>query len=194
MPNGHGQGLSLLSENSVSPWWFSDRTQLSFVDHVSSFLPKNTNSRKWLVKSFVSWSQSEDLYFVVGQWLWRSGPWALLSDRPALRLHCFPAAVEVKSGVKLRNLPASPSARLTLCDPVDSTRQASLSIEFSRQEDWSGQPVPSPGDLPAQGSNLGLLRCRRILYCLSHQRRPSGYRDLSKFHVKISVPSSLKWE
>ena len=28
---------------------------------------------------------------------------------------------------------------------------------------------PTPGDLPDQGSNLGLLHCRRILYCLSHQ-------------------------
>ena len=27
-------------------------------------------------------------------------------------------------------------------------RQASLSIEFSRQEYWSGLPFPSPGDLP----------------------------------------------
>ena len=26
--------------------------------------------------------------------------------------------------------------------------QASLSMAFSRQEDWSGLPFPSPGDLP----------------------------------------------
>ena len=36
----------------------------------------------------------------------------------------------------------------TLCDPMDCTHQAPLSMEFSRQECWSGQPVPSPGDLP----------------------------------------------
>ena len=29
--------------------------------------------------------------------------------------------------------------------------QASLSMEFSRQEYWSGYPVPSPGDLPDPG-------------------------------------------
>ena len=29
-------------------------------------------------------------------------------------------------------------------------------MEFSRQEYWSGLPLPSPGDLPTQGSNLGL--------------------------------------
>ena len=26
--------------------------------------------------------------------------------------------------------------------------QAPLSMEFSKQEDWSGLPFPSPGDLP----------------------------------------------
>ena len=31
------------------------------------------------------------------------------------------------------------------------TRQAPLSIEFSRQEYWSGQPFPSPGDLHDPG-------------------------------------------
>ena len=28
-----------------------------------------------------------------------------------------------------------------------------LSMEFSRQESWSGRPFPSPGELPNQGSN-----------------------------------------
>ena len=40
----------------------------------------------------------------------------------------------------------------TLCDPMDYIAyQASLSIGFSRQECWSGLPVPSPGDLPDPG-------------------------------------------
>ena len=29
--------------------------------------------------------------------------------------------------------------------------QAPLSMAFSRQENWSGLPFPSPGDLPNQG-------------------------------------------
>jgi len=36
----------------------------------------------------------------------------------------------------------------TLCDPMDCSPQASLSMEFSRQEYWSGLPCPSPEDLP----------------------------------------------
>ena len=33
-------------------------------------------------------------------------------------------------------------------------RQASLSMEFSRQEYWHGLPFPSPGDLPHPGIEL----------------------------------------
>jgi len=33
---------------------------------------------------------------------------------------------------------------LTLCDPTDGTHQAPPSLGFSRQEHWSGLPVPSP--------------------------------------------------
>ena len=32
----------------------------------------------------------------------------------------------------------------TLCDPIDVACQASLSMGFSRQEFWSGLPLPSP--------------------------------------------------
>ena len=33
-------------------------------------------------------------------------------------------------------------------NPWTAARQAPLSVGFSRQEDWSGLPFPSPGDLP----------------------------------------------
>ena len=37
----------------------------------------------------------------------------------------------------------------TLCDPMDhSLPDSSLSVEFSRQEYWSGLPFLPPGDLP----------------------------------------------
>ena len=38
---------------------------------------------------------------------------------------------------------------LTLCDPIDC--QAPLSMEFSRQEYWSGLPFPLPGGIPDPG-------------------------------------------
>ena len=39
---------------------------------------------------------------------------------------------------------------LILCDPMDYS-QAPLSMEFSRQEYWSGLPFPPPRDLPDPG-------------------------------------------
>ena len=44
---------------------------------------------------------------------------------------------------------------LTLCNPMNCSCQASLSMEFSRQKYWSGLPFPSPGDLPNSGIEPG---------------------------------------
>ena len=44
---------------------------------------------------------------------------------------------------------------LTPCDPMDYTPPGSLSMEFSREEYWSGLPFPSPGDLPDPGIKPG---------------------------------------
>ena len=43
---------------------------------------------------------------------------------------------------------------LTLCDPIDCSSQAPLSMGFSRQEYWSGLPRPPPGDLPYPRTKL----------------------------------------
>ena len=39
--------------------------------------------------------------------------------------------------------------------PWNVTHQAPPSMEFSRQEYWSGLPFPSSGDLPDPGIELG---------------------------------------
>ena len=41
--------------------------------------------------------------------------------------------------------------------PWTVAHQAPLSLEFSRQEYWSGLPFPSPGDLPDPGIEPGSL-------------------------------------
>ena len=48
---------------------------------------------------------------------------------------------------------------LTLCDSMDCSpwTVALLSMEFSRQEYWSGLPFPSPVDLPNAGIKPGSL-------------------------------------
>ena len=44
----------------------------------------------------------------------------------------------------------------TLCNPPwTAASQAPPSMGFSRQEDWSGLPFPSPGDLPNSGIEPG---------------------------------------
>ena len=45
----------------------------------------------------------------------------------------------------------------TLCNPWIVACQASLSMEFSRQEYWSGVPFPPLGILLTQGSSICLL-------------------------------------
>ena len=53
--------------------------------------------------------------------------------------------------------------------PWTVAHQASLSMEFSRQEYWSGMQI-----FPTQGSNQGLPNCRQILHYLSHQGSPKN--------------------
>ena len=51
--------------------------------------------------------------------------------------------------------------------PLTVARQTPLSMEFSKQEYWSGLPFPIPGIFLSQGLNpcfLHLLNCRCILY------------------------------
>ena len=56
--------------------------------------------------------------------------------------------------------------------------QAPLSMQFSRQEYWSGLPIPSPGDLPNPGTEpVSLISCigRCVLYHLHHLGSPNPY-------------------
>ena len=48
----------------------------------------------------------------------------------------------------------SPQLCWTLCNPLDCSHQAPLSMGFSRQEYWSGLPFPPAGDLPNAGIKL----------------------------------------
>ena len=44
-----------------------------------------------------------------------------------------------------------------------------LSMEFSKQEYWSGLLFPSPGDLPDQGIKSSFQHHRQIIYYLNHK-------------------------
>ena len=61
--------------------------------------------------------------------------------------------------------------------------QVPPSMGFSRQEYWSGLPLPSSEILLTQGLNPGLLHCRQTLYRLSHQGSP-GF-------ISCSIPPAM---
>ena len=68
--------------------------------------------------------------------------------------------------------------------------QAPLSMEFSRQESWSGQPFPPPGDLPDPGiehTSPPLLHWQVDSLPLSHL--PSGLEQLRT--SVLSSPTSF---
>ena len=62
--------------------------------------------------------------------------------------------------------------------PWTVAHQAPLSMGFSRQEYWSGCHVLLQRIFPTQGSILGLLHCRQILYCWVTREVPCNHRCL----------------
>ena len=67
--------------------------------------------------------------------------------------------------------------------------QVPLFLGFSRQESWSGLPLPSPGDLPDQGSNLRCLPQQVSSLPLSRQGspRPSAGRTFSQACIILDL-------
>ena len=63
--------------------------------------------------------------------------------------------------------------RVQLCvTPRTATRQASLSLGFSKQEYWGGLPCPPPGVLPRDGTRVSCTG-RLILYRRATWEAPS---------------------
>ena len=67
--------------------------------------------------------------------------------------------------------------------PWTIAHQAPQFMEFSRQEYWRRSLLQ--GIFPTQGLNKGLLHCRQILYCLSH--------EFSSGRFSRSVVSNSLW-
>ena len=75
-------------------------------------------------------------------------------------------------------------------DPWIVACQAPLSMEFPRQEYWSGLPLPSPGRkshslLPDLSLNLHLMHCRQIFFLpLSHPGKPNILHNCIQLQTK----------
>ena len=68
-----------------------------------------------------------------------------------------------------------PQSFLTLCNPMDCSHQAPLSMGFPRQEYCSGLPFPSPGDLPDPGIEPRSPILQADSLPLTHQRSPNSF-------------------
>ena len=65
-------------------------------------------------------------------------PWDSLGKNTGVGCHCLLQCMKVKSESEVAQ------SCLTLSDPMDCSLQAPPSTGFSRQEYWSGVPLPSP--------------------------------------------------
>ena len=73
----------------------------------------------------------------------------------------------------------------TLCDPMDDMGP----WNSPGQDTGVGSSFLFQGIFPTQGSNPGLLHCRRILYQLSHKGSPSMRKVCPKRGTHPAVPS-----
>ena len=76
---------------------------------------------------------------------WRGSVLLLTAQKPISRPGCWKGKVKVESLSHVR----------LFATPRTVAHQALRSVEFSRQEYWSGLPFPSPRDLPSPGIELG---------------------------------------
>ena len=70
--------------------------------------------------------------------------------------------------------------------PWTAALQAPLSMEFSRQEYWSGLPFPTPGNLPSPGTETASPESPALqvdFLPLSHLGRPS---DMHIMYLKLN--------
>ena len=77
----------------------------------------------------------------------------------------------------------------TFVTPWTVAHQAPLSMEFSRQQYWSGLPFPSPGDLPDLGTEPRSPTLQAVPYHLSHLKSQSlrGEPIFQKLQQLVSV-------
>ena len=95
----------------------------------------------------------------------------------------------------------------TLCDPWTVAHQAPLSMEFSRQEYWSGLPFPTRGDLPYPGIDpvscicciwqaepLSLHHLGRPVYMHAFACSVASVVSSSLRSMDYSLPGSSVWD
>ena len=67
--------------------------------------------------------------------------------------------------------------------------QPPLSLEFSRQEYWNGQPFPSPRDLPDPGIEPRFLALQADCLLSEPPEKPTGWLEVQFSSVAQSCPT-----
>ena len=93
---------------------------------------------------------------------------------PASSTHSLPGLCALEEGLKKVKMSVIQSC-LTLCDPMDCSLPAPLSMGFPRQEYWSGLPFLLRGIFPTR-----LLHCRQILYHWATWEAPHSVEQRAK--------------
>ena len=87
----------------------------------------------------------------------------------------------------------------TLCDPMNCSLPGSCIHGILQARILEQVAMPSSrGIFPTQGQNSDLMRCRQILYCMSHKGSPLKYQYfliLKHVWLRSAVYSNMKeWE
>ena len=146
-------------------WWHREPSSLPDAPGGQCFMPSpsivvwkfvswmlwlfriTVNSRQWYKIDNITWgslvdSQNENWYFKRSEEKKRS-------EKRDSASTIFERDQGSGRSVVIQSCP-------TLWDPMDYiAHQAPLSMEFFKQEHWSGLPFPSPGDLPDPGIEPG---------------------------------------
>ena len=138
-----------------------------------------------------SWTRLSDFHFQkVGKCKKRRS--SLLWLEP----FCFSLWYRIHFCIKVEMLVAQ--LRLTHCDPMDTTPPGSSVHEISQAKNTGvGCHSLFEGIFLTQGSNLGLLHCRQILYYLSRQGyHVSQIKYFAETQGKIAYPNQpfYRWE
>ena len=138
---------------------------------------KLSNPAVLTVTAHVAWKHWYELFFSLKKILPRLGTeWIFVKSHTCPIYEMSPQFLltSPNSAFSLTPKPSdSPEHIETLSNVKVKEKVAQLYLSlFSRPKYWRGQPFPSPGDLPTQGSNPGLPHHRWILSQLSHKGSP----------------------
>ena len=107
-------------------------------------------------------------------------PWDSPGKNTGVDCHFLLRCVKVKSESGVAQ------SCLTLSDPMDCSLPGSSVHGFSRQEDWSGVPLPSPIKWQNLFPNTPILSSKLITSLFLSSTQLYLYKEASSLHVTIS--------